>query len=238
MAGSPAVLRLRAAQELLPQTDRHSVLVISPNRLLRDLLCDRVAAAGEFDLAGSECGMNANALELIRCVENIVVLLWLPEHSDPKQLVDQIGTVRAASPHVRLVLIGMPAIETVFLTAIRAGVAGYVLDDAPMDEVLTAVRLVGRGEAACPSQLLPSLFRCVAAQPEGALWTSASNCFGLSRRERQLVPLIAQGMTNKEIASELCLSEQTIKNHLRRMMRKAGAPNRFAVVERCQMASA
>ncbi|HVB99121.1 MAG TPA: response regulator transcription factor [Candidatus Dormibacteraeota bacterium] len=218
--------------------ERHHVLVIAANRLLRDLLCDLVAATPEFNLAGSACGTNPAAVELMNIAEDVVVLLWLPEHSTPKQLLDQIGTVRGAFSRLRLVLIGMPAIEDVFLTAVQAGVTGYVLDDAPMGDVLAAVRLVARGEVACPGQLLPALFRCVRAHAEGALSPISPNRFGFSRRERQLVPLIAQGMTNKEIASQLCLSEQTVKNHLRRMMRKAGAPNRFAVVERCQIASA
>ena len=192
----------------------------------------------EFNLVGSECGANAAALELINATEDIVVLLWIPDRSVPKQALDQIDTLRSASACLRLVLIGMPAIEDVFIATVRAGVFGYVLDDAPMEEVIAAVCLVARGEAACPSQLLPALFRCVAAQRSGVFSPVARNRFGLSRREQQLVPLIAQGKTNKEIASELCLSEQTVKNHLRRMMRKAGAPNRFAVVERCQTASA
>ena len=235
---NPAIVPLRPSRDSLGSVEKHNVLVIAANRLLRDLLCDRVTVTPEFNLVGSDCGASIAALELINTAEDVVVLLWIPDRSGPKQVLGQIDTLRSASPCLRLVLIGMPAIEDVFLTTVRAGVAGYVLDDAPIEEVIAAVRLVARGEAACPSQLLPALFRCVAAQPESALMSMAPNRFGLSRRERQLVPMIAQGKTNKEIASELCLSEQTVKNHLRRMMRKAGAPNRFAVVERCQFASA
>jgi DNA-binding NarL/FixJ family response regulator len=54
---------------------------------------------------------------------------------------------------------------------------------------------------------------------------------GLTRREQELVPLIARGFTNKEIASQLNLSEQTIKNHVHRMIRKVGAEDRFRVAE-------
>jgi LuxR family maltose regulon positive regulatory protein len=56
---------------------------------------------------------------------------------------------------------------------------------------------------------------------------------GLTRRELQLVPLIAQGLTNKEIANRFCLSEQTVKNHLYRMKHNVGADNRLGIVQTC-----
>jgi len=58
---------------------------------------------------------------------------------------------------------------------------------------------------------------------------------GLTRREQQLVQLIGRGLTNKEIASQLNLSEQTIKNHVHRMLQKLGASDRLAAVELCRM---
>jgi DNA-binding NarL/FixJ family response regulator len=57
---------------------------------------------------------------------------------------------------------------------------------------------------------------------------------GLTRREQQLVQMIGLGLTNKEIAAQLNLSEQTVKNHVHRMLRKAGASDRLAVVELCR----
>ena len=58
--------------------------------------------------------------------------------------------------------------------------------------------------------------------------------FGLSRREQQLVGLIRLGLSNKEIGSRLNLSEQTVKNHVHRILRKVGANDRLEIVERCQ----
>jgi two-component system, NarL family, response regulator DevR len=58
---------------------------------------------------------------------------------------------------------------------------------------------------------------------------------GLSRREQQLAQMIGRGLTNKEIASELNLSEQTVKNHIHRMLRKVGVSDRLSVAELCRM---
>jgi len=57
---------------------------------------------------------------------------------------------------------------------------------------------------------------------------------GLTRREQQLIPLVAEGLTNKEIANHFCLSEQTAKNHLYRMKQKVGADNRLGIVQMCR----
>jgi len=57
---------------------------------------------------------------------------------------------------------------------------------------------------------------------------------GLTRREQQLIPLIAEGLTNKEIANRFCLSEQTVKNHLYRMKHKIGADDRLGIVKVCR----
>jgi DNA-binding NarL/FixJ family response regulator len=75
------------------------------------------------------------------------------------------------------------------------------------------------------------LFQTVARQ-----WTSVPSSrikleLGLTRRQQQLVPLIAQGLTNKEIASHLNLSEQTVKNHIHRMLRRVGASDRLQVID-------
>src|SRR6202008_3360447 len=88
----------------------------------------------------------------------------------------------------------------------------------------------------CPPPLCMALFRFVAhqtAEPSAAPWTSS---FGLSRRQQQMVELLRDRLTNKEIALRLNLSEQTVKNHVHHILRKVGAPNRFSIVELCENA--
>jgi DNA-binding NarL/FixJ family response regulator len=127
--------------------------------------------------------------------------------------------------------IGMDEIEATFLKAIRAGATGYLLREASALEVMGAIRAVSQGEAICPPRLCRALFK-IAAQAEQFIPTIRVRMnLGLTRRQQELVPLIARGLTNKEIASRLNLSEQTIKNHIHRMLRKVGADGRAEVVE-------
>jgi DNA-binding NarL/FixJ family response regulator len=218
--------------------EKHGVFVVAENRLLRDLLCEMVAARPAFTLLGIASVIDAHFQAKIAEAGDAMGLFFLSSISTPEQFVDQIESLRSACPRLRLVLVGMPQDPRLFLAAVATGVAGYVQEDASTDEVLAAVEAVARGEVACPRQLLPVLFRSVAGRHAIVCGPMNSNPFGLSRREGELLPLVARGWTNKRIAAELCLSEQTVKNHMRRMLRKVGAANRAAMVERCRHAVA
>jgi DNA-binding NarL/FixJ family response regulator len=139
--------------------------------------------------------------------------------------------VRAAAPAVRILLIGMTQDERAFLQCVRAGISGYLLRDASAGEVLQGVRAVYAGEAVCPGTLCAALFRFFASNAASLPFASGRRQLGLSRRELQLIPLIAKGLTNKEIANHFSLSEQTVKNHLYRMKHKIGAEDRHEIVQ-------
>jgi DNA-binding NarL/FixJ family response regulator len=142
-----------------------------------------------------------------------------------------IQQVRAAAPAVRILLIGMAKDEREFLQCVRAGISGYLLRDASAGEVLQGVQAVHAGEAVCPGALCAALFRYFESDTASLPCASGRRRLGLSRRELQLIPLIAQGLTNKEIANHFSLSEQTVKNHLYRMKHKIGAEDRLEMVQ-------
>ena len=93
------------------------------------------------------------------------------------------------------------------------------------------MQAVYAGEAVCPGALCAVLFRYFESDAASLPCASGRRRLGLSRRELQLIPLIAQGLTNKEIANHFSLSEQTVKNHLYRMKHKIGAEDRFEMVQ-------
>lgn len=101
-------------------------------------------------------------------------------------------------------------------------------------DVVSAVRSVAKGEAVCPARLCRFLFDYVVHSDRGARSASSAATRTLTRRERQLIPLVDRGLTNKEIASHLNLSEKTIKNHIHRILRKVGAHDRLSLSEACR----
>jgi len=117
---------------------------------------------------------------------------------------------------------------------VQAGAVGYVLKEASAVEVARTIRGVAAGEAVCPSSLSMALFQWVVRHKPAIPSLHFRTTLGLSRREQQLVGLIQQGLTNKEMASQLGLSEQTVKNHVHRILRKVGAADRLSIVEVCR----
>jgi DNA-binding NarL/FixJ family response regulator len=145
-----------------------------------------------------------------------------------------VSELHRLNPGIRVVLVGMEFDEAVFLRVVQAGVIGYVLKDASALEVARTIRAVALGEAVCPPALSGALFEWVTRHKPAIPSLHLKSSLGLSRREQQLVGLIQQGLTNKEMASRLNLSEQTVKNHVHRMLRKLGAPDRLSIVEVCR----
>lgn len=128
-------------------------------------------------------------------------------------------------------LVGMGADEEQFIAAIRSGATGYLLQDASASDVVAAVRAVFRGEAVCPPQLCSSLFRFVAQMAREIPVQNAPAKPDLTLRQQQLVTLVAKGLTNKEIASHLNLSEFTVRNHIHRILKQVDAGSRSEAVE-------
>lgn len=142
-----------------------------------------------------------------------------------------VAVERVRQLGLKVVLIGMDADENQFMGSVRSGVSGYLLKDASASDVVSSVRAVFRGEAVCPPQLCHTLFRFVAESAREAPVGNPVVRPELTLRQQQLVGLVAQGLTNKEIASRLNLSEFTVRNHIHRILRQVDAESRSEAVE-------
>jgi DNA-binding NarL/FixJ family response regulator len=207
------------------------VFLLAENRLLREALIRLLSKGSEVRIVGANSYSPGVHHEIIAARPQIILL-------DSSGLAPArstlICTLRSALRNLRVVMVDMDPDENTFLGAIRSGIVGYVLKDASAVEVAATIRAVAAGRAVCPPSLCLSLFRCVMQQapaPRPSLWGTE---LGLSRREGEMVELLRQRLTNKEIALRLNLSEQTVKNHVHHILRKFGAANRFSLVELCE----
>lgn len=208
-----------------------AVFLLAENRLLREALMRILSKKEDIRVVGAG-SYGPEMFEQITSTDANVVVL----DSVSLVLAEQ-GVVRELhqlSPTIRVVMVGMEADEAVFLRVIQAGAVGYILKEASAVEVARTIRAVAAGEAVCPAALSRVLFQWIVRHKAAIPSLHLKNRLGLSRREQQLVGLIQQGLTNKEMASRLNLSEQTVKNHVHRMLRKVGAPDRLAIVEVCR----
>ena len=208
--------------------DKSSVFLVAGNRLLRETLAKLLVKKGDFRL----CGVSPYVPDITRSIiasgTDVLILDSVTARLSDSEFISEI---LGQFPDLKVILIDMDDDPEVFLNCIRAGAVGYFLQDASAAEVVYGVQSVARGQAICPPQLSLSLFRAFSRQ-----WTALPNArikleLGLTRRQQQLIPLIAQGLTNKEIATQLNLSEGTIKNHVHEILRRVGAADRLQVVD-------
>jgi DNA-binding NarL/FixJ family response regulator len=216
----------------MPEAVRVTVFLLAENKLLGEALARILQKKTDITVAGN-AAFSVSSLERLAAAKPDVVLLDSPRYAVPGS--DPCTQLVRVCPGAKLVLVGMDGNESTFLAAVSAGIVGYVLKDASAVEIVGTVRAVARGEAVCPPSLSAALFRCAARQMGFEYRAQFRTEFGLSAREQKLLSLIRLGLTNKEIGGRLSLSEQTVKNHIHRMLRKVGANDRYQMLERCSV---
>jgi DNA-binding NarL/FixJ family response regulator len=211
------------------------VFIFAENRLLREALTRILNKKSDIRVVGASAFSPDIVKQICSAAPEVLLSDSAAVALSELRLVSE---VRAAIPGLKVVMIGMGVDQEIFLRAVREGIVGFVLKDASAMEVAAAVRSVANNEAVCPPSLCLALFERVASQSAQPASFVIRHNLGLTRREQQLVQMIGNGLTNKEIASQLNLSEQTVKNHIHRMLRKLGATDRLGAVELCRVPGA
>jgi DNA-binding NarL/FixJ family response regulator len=208
------------------------VFIAAESRLVHDVLSRMIVKRGEMDVAGID---TVKPFRWDSLMDEQTDILVLTSRGSLGEDILLIREVRTKSPAIQIVMIGVNGDEREFLQYVRAGIRGYLLREASAEDVLQGLQAVHAGEVVCPGNLCGLLFKYFEKEATSMPSAAAQHRLGLTRREQQLVPLIAQGLTNKEIASHFYLSEQTVKNHLYRMKQKIGAENRLGIVQTCHL---
>jgi len=207
-----------------------SAYLVAENRLLRQTLVRLLQKRAGITIAGESRSFEAASEQIVasRCE---LLLLDSPATTQATALIE--GLCEKA-PELKIVLFGMEENTQSFLNAVQLGVRGYLLKDASCSEIITAVRGVADGEAVCPPKLCLALFHCVKKESQNKPKMNdqyAFAKFGLTYRQRQLITMVATGLTTKEIAAHLNLSQFTVKNHMYRIMKQMDVRSRFEVVD-------
>jgi len=209
-----------------PQSAPTRLYVVAENRLLRETLVRLFRKRADISIVGNTCCSQVALEDLISAQTELLLL----DCFDTNQRSDDwLAELQQSVPGIKIILFGMDEDSDVFLRAVRRGVAGYVLKNASATELLDALRSVAQGEAVCPSQMCKVLFEALKRED---LEPSDSSLgpYTLTQRQRQLMSLVAMGLSNKEIAANLNLSEFTVKNHIYRVMKQVDAQSRHEAV--------
>jgi len=203
------------------------VFLLLENRLLRESLVRHFRNRSDLLVVGQSWQAEGTQRHVLDTQSQVLVTdsfltAWLPAN---------LALQNSGEATLRVVLIGMELDEEQFLAAARSGVTGYLLKDASASDLIAAVRAVFRGEAVCPPQLCSTLFRVVVQAARKMPAQPTTSRPDLTLRQQQLVNLVAKGLTNKEIASHLNLSEFTVRNHIHRILKEVHAGSRSEAVE-------
>jgi DNA-binding NarL/FixJ family response regulator len=145
--------------------------------------------------------------------------------------LDGIGATRrllADAPGARVLVLTTFDVDTYVYDALRAGASGFLLKNAPPEELVHAIRVVAGGEALLDPAVTRRVIEEFARAPAPAALPAAAE--RLTHREREVLLLVARGMTNAEVAAELVVSEATVKTHVARMLAKLGLRDRVQAV--------
>ncbi|MEY9871349.1 DNA-binding NarL/FixJ family response regulator [Streptacidiphilus sp. MAP12-33] len=223
--------QVRDGQDECGERDVIRLLVADDHPVVRDGLASLFAQEPGFEVVG-EAADGAEALRLAETAAPDVILMDLQMPG-----TDGVAAIRELARRgstARVLVLTTYDTDTHVLPAVEAGASGYLLKDAPRDELLRAVRATARGESVLASSVAALLMRRVrtpAASDTPARPGSGNSTEGpLSGRELEVLQHVASGATNREAAARLFITEATVKSHLLNIYAKLGVSDRAAAV--------
>ena len=170
---------------------------------------------------------NGDAMNAAKTLKPHVVLLdvGLRTHNSLRM----VATFKRNAPEVKVIIMDLAPVQADLMDYVKAGVSGFVLKDATFDDFIKTIRSVARGAKVLPPLLTGSLFTQIV---EHATLREKHNPFKsvkMTKREREVVELIAEGLSNKEIATRLSLATDTVKSHVHNILEKLALHTRLEI---------
>jgi DNA-binding NarL/FixJ family response regulator len=144
--------------------------------------------------------------------------------------IEATRRIVTASPAARVLVLTTFGLDTYVYEALQAGASGFMLKDAPPEEIVAAVRIVAKGEALLAPAVTRSVIEEFVRRDKPATLSPPAAVQELTPREREVLDLLAEGLSNPEICERLVISEATAKTHVARILQKLGLRDRVQVV--------
>jgi len=200
------------------------VALIEDNRLVREALLALLNRSPDIEAVAE--APNGHETLLVKGDPHVVLLDLGLENGDSLRVAKG---VMKDFPGARVIVMDLlPAYEEL-QEFVSAGVSGFVMKDAPLDVVLNTIRSVAGGLKVLPDQMTATLFSEIARSVVASGGTKARDEVRMTPREREVINLIAEGLSNKAIGKELHISVHTVKSHLRNIMDKLTLHSRLQI---------
>ena len=204
---------------------RVRIIVVEDNRLLREGLSAMLREQPDMVIIGSLS--DGDGLSKLLKGKIDVVLLDLVLRS--QNSLGLVESIKGANPRARIVVMDLEPVQPTLVDYVTAGVDGFVLKDATFAEFLHTIRQVARGERVMPAMLTSSLLFQIAEHVTRSGKGNPFKSVKMTGREREVVELIAEGLSNKQIAAQLNLAVDTVKSHVHNILEKLSLHTRLEI---------
>jgi DNA-binding NarL/FixJ family response regulator len=199
---------------------RIRVLIADDHFVVRDGLSAMLESSDEFEVVGQA----EDGREAIRLTEKLQPDVVLLDIQMPKMDgIEATYRIRRRFPNTQIVILSTFDQDEYVYQSLQAGAKGYVLKDSGLDELLAVVRAAACGESLLSTNITTKLVEYISTPRRGQR---------LTNRESEVLSLVAKGLRNREIARQLCISEQTVKNHINHIITKLGVQSRTEAASR------
>lgn len=196
-------------------------MLVDDHAVLRDGLRNIISVEEDIEVVGEAISGDDALLQVEKCKPDMILMdINMPM----KNGVEVTGILKKKHPHIKVLVLTMHSHEEYFMSAIREGADGYLLKDAPSDQVVEAIRTVARGE----SVIHPSMTRKLLAFHQQK--QTQQEDMTLTEREKEVLLCLVEGLSNKEIADRLFISDKTVKIHVSKIFKKLNVKSRSQVV--------
>jgi DNA-binding NarL/FixJ family response regulator len=204
------------------------LFLLGPHQLYLDSLALALAANGH-DTRVAAGPLSERDLQALAAHPPVIVVVdvAVTQHTG----VGWITRLTRGDGLARVLALGSAEEEHAVLDCIEAGATGAHLKEEPLGALLSGIERMLRGEPVCPHRLFPSLLTRLAANGGGP---GPADDTGLTLRERDIHALLAEGLSNKQIATRLNISLHTVKNHVHRVLEKLQAEDRIEIIKRAR----
>jgi DNA-binding NarL/FixJ family response regulator len=175
-----------------------------------------------------ECGDGAQALD--RATETLPDVILMDVRMPRHDGIEACSAIKEAVPSAKIIMLTMSDEEADLYEAIKAGASGYLLKDLPADELASSIRAVHTGQSLISPTLASKLLTEFAAMVKRTDTTQSIPTPRLTSREMEVLKLVARGMNNRDVARDLFISENTVKNHVRNILEKLQLHSRMEAV--------
>jgi two-component system nitrate/nitrite response regulator NarL len=214
---------------LLTETmDKIRLIIIEDNRLLREGLTAMIEEQPDLKVIASFGDSDKTMLKIQETKPHVVLLDLGLRNQNSLRIVK---TIKKDVPATKVIVMDLvPAQEDIY-EFVQAGVSGFILKEATVDKFLRTIRSVAQGETILPPNLAESLFSQIVIQAVSRAKTPkvVEESIMMTKREKQVIVSIAEGMTNKEIAQKLNLSTYTVKSHVHNILEKLAMRSRLQI---------